>query len=54
MINQEWFFFCGNRSVLFMPLRVAGVLGHCAWRRQETVPTGFLHFPAGRRFALHP
>jgi hypothetical protein len=55
--------------LVFMPLRVAGYFrqkpfsprGHpvLATARgglfsPETVPTGFRHLPAGRRYALHP
>jgi hypothetical protein len=42
--------------LVFMPLRVAG--GWATARgggfSPETVPTGFRHLPAGRRYALHP
>jgi hypothetical protein len=49
------------RGGVCWPLRVAGARNRsilCAWAtarggRQETVPTGFLHLPPGRRYALH-
>jgi hypothetical protein len=45
-------------AALFWPLGVAGYFRQKPFRQAflspETVPTGFRHLPAGRRFALHP
>jgi hypothetical protein len=52
MSFQLWFGIrCGYFFARAIPMAINAAL---RGGQQETVPTGFLHLPAGRRYALHP